>query len=405
MNVKIYLLSIALGFFSTFSNLQAQNIVFTYQGWITDGGSNFNGTGEFQFALVTSTNANLQATATANLSGPFVTSYNIVSGGGGYVSAPIVSITGGGGSGAAATATISGGVVTAVTPVNAGSNYTSAPMVALSPPPPNIAYTTYWSNDGTSSGGSEPAAGVSIAVSNGLFTINLGDTTLANMTPISASIFTQPNLQLRIWFNDGANGWEALSPLQDLTPTPYAVIAQSAGSLAGAILASQLTGVVSNSQLADSAVTVTAGTGLSGGGTIALGGATILNNAGLLSITGDEDITAFATNGVVTLGSTATSANATNTIVKRDGSGNFNAGTITLAGTLSMANPLNNTAVGSGALGNNTNGTDNAAFGSGALSNNASGYQNTASGYLALANNTNGIQNSAHWGIRAFRQP
>ena len=63
-------------------------------------------------------------------------------------------------------------------------------------------------------------------VTNGLFTVVLGDTTLANMTAISASLFTQPNLQLRIWFNDGVNGFAALSPVQNLTPAPYAVFAK-----------------------------------------------------------------------------------------------------------------------------------------------------------------------------------
>ena len=34
----------------------AQNTVFTYQGQISDNGSNFTGAGQFKFALVTSTN-------------------------------------------------------------------------------------------------------------------------------------------------------------------------------------------------------------------------------------------------------------------------------------------------------------------------------------------------------------
>jgi len=42
--------------------------------------------------------------------------------------------------------------------------------------------TTYWSNDGTSSGGGEPTAAVPFPVSNGLFTVLLGDTSLEGMT-------------------------------------------------------------------------------------------------------------------------------------------------------------------------------------------------------------------------------
>jgi hypothetical protein len=52
------------------------------------------------------------------------------------------------------------------------------------------------------------------------------------MTSINASLFTQPNLQLRIWFNDGVNGFAALSPVQNLTPAPYAIHAINADNLA-----------------------------------------------------------------------------------------------------------------------------------------------------------------------------
>jgi len=210
----------------------AQDAVFTYQGRVTANGSNFGGMGQFQFALVTSSNANHAAKATANApSGGFVTGYNVVSGGNGYVSAPAVTIFGGGGSGAAAHANISGGVVTSLSVDSPGNGqYTSAPTVIIAPPPPNVSYVTYWSNDGTSVAGSEPAGAVSVPVSNGLFTVMLGDTTLPKMVAISASLFAQPNLQLRIWFNDGENGFSALDPAQALTPAPYALVAQNLNS-------------------------------------------------------------------------------------------------------------------------------------------------------------------------------
>jgi hypothetical protein len=223
----------------------------------------------------------------------------------------------------------------------------------------------------------------------------LGDATIPNMTVINSSIFAQPNLQLKIWFNDGANGWQALDPAQSLTPAPYAVVAQTAATLVGTLPASQVSGVVSNAQIANSFVTVTAGTGLSGGGTIPLGGSAILNNAGLLSIVGDADITATTFNGVVTLGSTATDANATNSIVKRDAFGSFSAGTITLRGSLSLSNSADNTAIGSGALANNVSGTDNTAVGYNSLNANSNGLQNTAIGYFALADNLSGNENVA----------
>jgi len=59
-----------------------------------------------------------------------------------------------------------------------------------------------------------------------LFTVGLGDTTLPGMDALPAALFAQPNLQLRIWFNDGVNGFAALDPTQSLTPAPYALNAQ-----------------------------------------------------------------------------------------------------------------------------------------------------------------------------------
>ena len=314
--------------FGIVETARAQGTTMSYQGRVVDNGTNFTGTGQFKFALVTSTNHNHQATATANLTGTFVTSYNLTYGGSGYVTAPAVHVTGGGGSGATATATISGGVVAAIIPGSAGSGYTSPPAVTIDPPPENTVYITYWSNDGTSSAGSEPAAAVSAPVTDGLFTVLLGDTKLANMTTIDAVLFLQANLQLRIWFSDGISGWAALSPLQNLAAAPYAAFAETASNLNGTLPVSQLSGTVPNSQLANNSVTVNAGNGLSGGGTVPLGGATTLNNAGVLSVTGNADITASTVNGAVTLGHTATDANTPSALVKRDAGGNFCAGTI-----------------------------------------------------------------------------
>ena len=59
----------------------AQGPAFTYQGRIQESGTNFSGVGQFKFALITSTNANRTATATANLTGQFVTSYTVTDGG------------------------------------------------------------------------------------------------------------------------------------------------------------------------------------------------------------------------------------------------------------------------------------------------------------------------------------
>lgn len=74
------------------------------------------------------------ATATANITSGAVTSVDIVSGGSGYTSAPAVTFSGGGGTGAAATAVVTDGVVTAINVTAGGSGYTAAPTVTVAAP-------------------------------------------------------------------------------------------------------------------------------------------------------------------------------------------------------------------------------------------------------------------------------
>jgi hypothetical protein len=82
--------------------------------------------------------------------------------------------------------------------------------------------TTYWSNDGTSTNGSEPTNAVSLLVTNGLYSVLLGDTSLGvNMHVIPPTVFAQTDLRLRVWFNDGPHGSQRLSPDQRLAPNAY----------------------------------------------------------------------------------------------------------------------------------------------------------------------------------------
>jgi hypothetical protein len=210
---------------------QVPNIL-NYQGRIAVRGVNFDGTGQFKFALVdggtTTTPETRTATGTAVVTSGFVTSINLTDGGAGYTSAPVVTITGGGGSGATATAAVSGGAVTGFTITSPGSGYGSAPTVTIASPPsasPTTAYVTYWSNDGTSVAGSEPTAAISLPVSKGLFSVRLGDTSLVNNENIQSQVFDNPDLRLRIWFNDGTRGWQRLGNDSALSSSFRAVTA------------------------------------------------------------------------------------------------------------------------------------------------------------------------------------
>jgi N-acetylneuraminic acid mutarotase len=85
--------------------------------------------------------------------------------------------------------------------------------------------TTYWSNDGTSTAGSQPTAAVTLTVTKGLYSVLLGDATLANMTIVPATVFTHGDVHLRIWFNDGTHGFEQLAPDKRIAAVGYAMMA------------------------------------------------------------------------------------------------------------------------------------------------------------------------------------
>lgn len=198
--------------------------------------------------------------------------------------------------------------------------------------------TTYWSNDGSSTAGAEPAVAVTLTVVKGLYSVLLGDATLTGMTVVPATVFTHPDVHLRVWFDDGSHGFQLLSPDKRIAAVGYAMIADSVPDGAvttskvadGAITSAKLApGAVGSAQLASSSLTITPGAGLGGGGEVALGGTLSLNNTGVLSLAGGGGITVNAGTGAITLGSNATATNTAGAIVARDASSNFSAGTIT----------------------------------------------------------------------------
>lgn len=354
-----------------FSSALAQNSVLTYQGRVTDGGTNFTGVGQFKFALVTSSNASQTAVAIANTpSGGYITGYTMIAAGNGYVSAPAVTVSGGGGAGAGGVANLSGGMVTEVAVTNPGNgHYTSAPVVTIAPPPVDIVYTTYWSNDGTSANGSEPGNPVTVTVNDGLFTVALGDTNLANMGAIDAFLFTQSGLQLRIWFSDGVNGFVALDPAQNLTSAPYSASAVSAATATTALTAN--TALIANTALSANSLPALSVQQNSDGAPDVIGGASI--NAVLSGVEG------------ATIGGGGS--------VDYQGYGNFTNSVTADFGTVSGG--AENTAGGYGAT--VSGGTENTATADGATA--SGGVGNTASGVDATV--AGGFENTAS-GVSAF---
>ena len=118
---------------------------------------------------------------------------------------------------------------------------------------------TFWSNDGTGTSGGEPSAAVSLALTNGLYSVLLGDTNVSGMSqPINPDAFTNGDVRLRVWFNDGTHGFEQLSPDQRIVSSGYSLVAQTASSLSGVISSAQLPGNVATTNFVTSQGYVTA---------------------------------------------------------------------------------------------------------------------------------------------------
>ena len=81
---------------------------------------------------------------------------------------------------------------------------------------------THWSHDGSSTAGSEPATAIALPVSQGLFSLALGDTSILGMAALAPTDFLPADLRLRIWFDDGVRGFQQLAPDQTFSATPYA---------------------------------------------------------------------------------------------------------------------------------------------------------------------------------------
>jgi N-acetylneuraminic acid mutarotase len=83
-----------------------------------------------------------------------------------------------------------------------------------------------WSN--ASMSGGEPNAAVSLAVSNGLFNVLLGDSSLPNMAALPASAFSGTERTLRVWFSSDGSAFTQLSPDRQIAAVPYALQAEEA---------------------------------------------------------------------------------------------------------------------------------------------------------------------------------
>lgn len=256
----------------------------------------------------------------------------------------------------------------------------------------NLEFSLYNSQ---SPGGSQFGSTITtngVFVTNGLFTVTVD---------FGAGIFIGTPYWMQIGVEtNGAASFTALSLRQQLTPAPYAIYGENAGTAATA------NGVAAGS--------VTGGGIASGSVVKSLNGL-----QDLVTLSAGANITLTPSgNGIQISAGTAsgTPLDTPLTLVSRDGTGSFAAGTLTLAGDLNLpptssstigvlelgSTPIlhgygnQNIFVGPGAGNFTMTGVDNAAMGFDALSSDTTGNFNTANGVLALWFNTTGNANTAN---------
>jgi N-acetylneuraminic acid mutarotase len=128
----------------------------------------------------------------------------------------------------------------------------------------SAASETFWRNAPDADNDGEPDQAVSVAVAHGLYAVSLGDAALANMAPIPLSVFSDKigglvsdPLYLRVWFHDGANGFQHLAPDQRISAVSFAMVAATvpdasitAAKLApGALQAGSIAGTLASAQI------------------------------------------------------------------------------------------------------------------------------------------------------------
>lgn len=106
-----------------------------------------------------------------------------------------------------------------------------------------------WKNDGSDPKNPVPDNAVTVNVTKGRYSVDLGDISIANMTALPGSLAPPPgsHTYLRVWFDDGVHGFEQLAPDQRLLAVPFALHAGSAGRVTS--------GGVSNDALENGSIT------------------------------------------------------------------------------------------------------------------------------------------------------
>ncbi|MGD0208952.1 MAG: tail fiber domain-containing protein [Verrucomicrobiota bacterium] len=209
-----------------------------------------------------------------------------------------------------------------------------------------------------------PLTNSATGVTNGLFAVTLD---------FGNGVFTGPARWLELDVRTNGNGaFTTLLPFQQILPMPFAIMANTASNLIGTLAVGQLGAGTANINISGNAATATTATTATSA-TSATTATTANNFSGSLSgnVTGTQGATVVSTVGGqsaanvasgASAANAATSANTASTIVKRDASGNFSAGTITasLSGNATTATTATIANNFSGSLAGDVTGTQGA---------------------------------------------
>jgi autotransporter-associated beta strand protein len=264
-----------------------------------------------------------------------------------YTSAPTVTISGGGGTGATATATVSGGAVTGITVTNGGSAYTTVPTVTISGGGGSGAVGTATISGGVVTG----ITVVAVAFCN-FDTVNFDDSTALGTVTLTGSV--QPNV-INVTANSTAYNFTGTGTIDSSAK----LVKSGTGTL-----------TISTS----GASTFTGGTTLNAGvlsitsTTTGLGTGVVTVNGGTLNLQGVSlsNSMVFSGSSAITCNSNSTIVSSTSNTMTSIGNATVNlsgvSGILTVGGDMSGFSGTLAFGNGSGSL--RFNGTANANYGS-----------------------------------------
>ena len=272
-------------------------------------------------------------------------------GAGYHTNAPNVTISGGGGSGAAITASIANGVVSALAITNAGSGYTSVPSLTIAAPPSadqatataqhhSSLFTTHSHSVTNDGGGYTSAPAVSISAPNAITAI--GTVTVNGSGNITALSFTGGS-------NTVGSGYTSAPTVTIAAPgygtTAIATVSVSSGAISGHTIKNQGSGYSSGSP---PVVTIAAPTKTQATATAVLDGDVVsslnVTNAGAGYVS--TPTVTIAAQSSTTATATATMGLTGSITITYEGKGYTTAPTVTLSGSGSSSGAV--TAVLSG---------------------------------------------------------